>query len=75
MNVLPNGIAVGFFININIYDGIQGDFDDKALTDQLYIHEYGYYRQSLDYGFGYLFSVGTPSVFSAKSLQECLIQN
>ena len=50
MNVLPNGIAVGFFININIYDGIQGDFDDKVLTDQLYIHEYGYYRQSLDYG-------------------------
>lgn len=61
-----NGITIGSFININIRDGIQGNFDDKVLTDQLYMHEYGHYRQSLDYGFGYLFSVGIPSVFSAK---------
>lgn len=76
MNVLQNDIAIGFFININIYDGIQGDFDDKVLTDQLYMHENGYYRQSLNYGFGYLFSVGIPSVFSAKkSSRISKIQN
>ena len=60
------GVTIGSFININIHDGIQGNFDDRVLTDQLYKHEYGHYRQSLDYGFGYLFSVGIPSLFSAK---------
>ena len=29
----------------------------------MYMHEYGHYMQSQDYGFGYLFSVGIPSIW------------
>ena len=31
--------------------------------DELYMHEYGHYSQSQEYGFGYLFSVGIPSLW------------
>lgn len=35
--------------------------------DHLYMHEYGHYLQSQDYGWGYLFSVGIKSLFSAMN--------
>ena len=31
----------------------------------LYMHEFGHYLQSQEYGWGYLFSVGIPSLWSA----------
>lgn len=31
--------------------------------DGLYMHEYGHYMQSQEYGYGYLFSVGIPSLW------------
>ena len=32
------------------------------------MHEYGHYLQSQDYGFGYLFSVGIPSIWDLTFL-------
>lgn len=65
MNVLQNGITIGFFININIYDGIQGDFDDRVLTDQLYMRGYGHTMDSCRLGILYLFAIGILSIRSA----------
>lgn len=62
------GITLGSYININDRGGkpvnALGKFD--PLLDDLYLHEYGHYLQSQEYGWGYLFNVGLPSLFSAK---------
>ena len=34
------------------------------------MHEYGHYLQSQDYGLGYLFSVGVPSLISAMNSEK-----
>ena len=39
------------------------------------MHEYGHYLQSQEYGLGYLFSVGVPSLISAKDAGRRIIYN
>ena len=58
-------LPLGSYININDigdlpYDA-QGNF--APYMDELYMHEYGHYIQSQEYGYGYLFSVGIPSIW------------
>ena len=64
-NNRENGVTIGSYININ-YPEIpyeNGRFAPYKIP--LYMHEYGHYLQSQNYGWGYLFSVGIPSVWSA----------
>ena len=58
-----NGVTLGSYININTYDKAPTDENGKfsPLVDFLYMHEYGHYIQSQDYGFEYLFNIGVPS--------------
>ena len=62
-----DGMTLGNFININDRNvmPIDGNGDFDPTQDNLYMHEYGHYLQSQNYGWGYLFSVGVPSLFSA----------
>lgn len=63
-----DGISIGNFININhptIPTDSKGHF--VPYLDPLYMHEYGHYLQSQDYGWGYLTTVGIPSLFSARN--------
>lgn len=68
------GITIGNFINITSYNipiDSKGNF--APYNDPLYMHEYGHYLQSQEYGWGYLVSVGVPSLMSAinsKSLDD-----
>ena len=59
-----NGITIGSYININENGYPPYDKDGKftPYMDNLYMHEYGHYLQSQDYGFKYLFSIGIPSL-------------
>ena len=60
-----NGVTLGSYININTHDKAPTDENGKfsPLADFLYMHEYGHYLQSQDYGPGYLFCVGIPSIW------------
>lgn len=62
------GITLGNYININDESSKPANSSGKfnPLLDDLYLHEYGHYLQSQEYGWGYLFSVGLPSLRSAK---------
>lgn len=64
-----NGVSLGGFININIRGEIPSNvsFEQFVLTTPLYMHEYGHTFQSERYGISYLFAIGLPSIFSAKS--------
>jgi RHS repeat-associated protein len=64
-----NGVSIGSFLNINDKDKMPTNADGKfdPTFDHLYMHEYGHYIQSQEYGWGYLVSVGVPSLFSAKN--------
>ena len=67
-----NGITLGSYINIksttpkpvNNYH----NFDPSQ--NQLFMHEYGHYLQSQEYGWAYLFSVGVPSIISAAKSKQ-----
>lgn len=63
-----NGVTIGSFININTPKGTPRDKNGNfaPYKDDLFMHEYGHYLQSQDYGFGYLFSVGIPSLINTK---------
>jgi len=67
-----NGITIGSYININNPQGVPTDENGKFAPwkNSLYIHEYGHYLQSQEYGLGYLFSVGIPSLLSAINRQK-----
>ena len=66
------GMTLGSYIFIRNYNDIpydkQGNFAPYLGFDNLYMHEYGHYLQSQDYGFGYLFSVGIPSFWDLTFL-------
>lgn len=59
------GITIGNFININDTKNLPYDINGNfaPYKDELYMHEYGHYMQSQEYGYGYLFSVGIPSIW------------
>ena len=60
-----NGVSLGSYININDTNDLPYDEHGNfaPYMDELYMHEYGHYSQSQEYGFGYLFSVGIPSLW------------
>ncbi len=67
------GITLGNFININdpceMPRNEKGKFDpihpvQEDNNQYLYLHEYGHYLQSQDYGLSYLFVIGLPSLAS-----------
>jgi len=60
-----NGVSIGNFININITDQINGDFENYVINDGLYLHEYGHSFQSQIFGLSYLPVVGFSSFISA----------
>jgi RHS repeat-associated protein len=60
-----NGISIGNYININIRDEITGNFQDRVLSDPLFMHEYGHTIDSRAFGLSYLFAIGIPSIISA----------
>jgi hypothetical protein len=65
-----DGITLGSYININIkekydYDLYGKDGDFRPWANALFMHEYGHYIQSQEYGWNYLFKVGIPSLMSA----------
>ncbi|MBF4472946.1 hypothetical protein IRZ80_16255 [Flavobacterium sp. HJJ] len=60
-----NGITFGSYININIKDRIKGNFEDRVLSDPLFMHEYGHTIDSQYFGPLYLFAIAIPSGISA----------
>lgn len=63
-----NGVTIGPYININSTDEIPRDeYGNFApYKNYLYMHEYGHYLQSQEYGFGYIFTVGIPSLYNTS---------
>ena len=64
-----NGITLGNYININIDDAINSDFETYLKTSHsgLFMPEYGLTIQGRRYGLAYLFYIGIPSLISAKN--------
>ncbi len=60
-----NGISLGSFIHISIWDKMKGDFDSRVISDPLFMHEYGHIFDSQIFGISYLFIIGLPSLISA----------
>jgi hypothetical protein len=67
-----DGITLGGYINMNDKDGMpkNGDGEFDPTQDYLYMHEYGHYLQSQEYGPGYLISVAIPSIISYKNRER-----
>lgn len=65
-----NGVSLGNNINIDIRGTFNQENHPRGWMfgeDGLYWHEYGHTFQSERYGISYLFAIGIPSMFSAKS--------
>ena len=61
------GVSIGNYINIDIFDEIKGKFDDRVISDPLFMHEYGHTLDSRLFGISYLFVIGIPSIISAAN--------
>ncbi len=61
------GVTLGNLINIDTREDWPTDKNGKFNPEgnYLFMHEYGHYIQSQEYGWGYLFSVGIPSLISS----------
>ena len=70
-----NGVTLGNYININIWDEITGGFDDWVLSNPLYMHEYGHTIDSREYGPSYLFTIGWSSLNSARTSYDVGTRN
>jgi hypothetical protein len=66
-SISGSGISLGNYININIPDKITGDFENWVTTHPLYMHEYGHYLDSKNWGLSYLLAIGVPSLNSANN--------
>ena len=64
------GVSIGHNINIDITDEIQGNFQDRVISDPLFMHEYGHTFDSQIFGLSYLFVIGMPSIFSAANATQ-----
>ncbi len=62
-----NGVSIGNFINLNLRDEITGSFEDRVISDPIFMHEYGHTFDSQIFGSFYLPIVGLPSLISAAS--------
>lgn len=62
------GVTLGNFINIEASGPWPTDEHGNLAPwkNSVFGHEYGHYLQSQEYGWGYLFSVGIPSLISAQ---------
>lgn len=60
------GISLGNFLNIAIWDEITEPFQNRVLRDPLFMHEYGHIKDSRILGFGYLFGIGIPSAVGSE---------
>jgi RHS repeat-associated protein len=69
-NSSGGSVSLGSFININNSGKVEGSFKDYILTNPLYMHEYGHYIQSREQGWGYLFTIGIPSLISAATSKK-----
>ena len=69
-----DGITLGNYININIDDAINSDFESYLKTSHngLFMHEYGHTIQGRRYGLAYLFGIGIPSLKSAANSHDVL---
>ena len=61
------GVTLGNYINMNIDDEITGSFQDRVLSDPLFMHEYGHTIQSRNWGLLYLPVPGLSSLLSADN--------
>ena len=64
------GVSLGNYINISISDDIEGTFEERVLTDPLFMHEYGHTFDSQIFGISYLFAIGLPSIVSAAGASQ-----
>jgi len=64
------GVTLGSYINISITDDIEGDFEDRVISDPLFMHEYGHTFDSQIFGLSYLFVIGMPSLVSASNASQ-----
>lgn len=62
------GASHGNYIFTKIKDEVTGKFRDYVLSNGLYMHEYGHYIQSQDFGLFYLSKLGIPSLFSKNTI-------
>ncbi|MBR4146382.1 MAG: hypothetical protein IKU00_00630 [Bacteroidales bacterium] len=60
-----NGISLGNYLNINLWETIQGNFEAYAKQEPLLLHEFGHSFDSRLFGWLYLFVIGIPSLYSA----------
>lgn len=61
-----NGMTLGNYMNMNIKSTLKDETYMPKDGNFLFAHEYGHYLKSQEYGWGYLFNVGIPSIFSAS---------
>ena len=59
------GITIGNYVNIDIRETINDNFEKYALSSELYMHEYAHTLQSKIWGPGYLLMIGVPSLVGA----------
>lgn len=60
-----DGLSLGNYVNVNLWDGIFENFDTHIKHDPLLLHEYGHTIDSNIFGWFYLFVIGIPSIHSA----------
>ena len=62
------GITLGNYCNLDIKNRVMDDFTYYAThLNAMYMHEYGHTIDGRKRGFAYLFTVGIPSIISAKN--------
>jgi hypothetical protein len=64
------GISLGNYINVSISDDIDGSFEERVVSDPLFMHEYGHTFDSQIFGISYLLAIGIPSLMSASSASQ-----
>ena len=64
-----NGVSLGPFVTIKIPNKINGNFEERVLSDPLFMHEYGHSIDSRRYGPVYLLVIGLSSAWSSYRSQ------
>ena len=65
-----SGMSLGNFINVSITDEIGEDFENRVISDPLFMHEYGHTFDSQIFGISYLLTIGIPSIISASGASQ-----
>ncbi len=64
------GVTMGNFPNIWLWDKIEGGFENRVTSDPLFMHEYGHTFDSQIFGISYLLTIGLPSLISAGTMSQ-----